>query len=167
MATVIKNYKQLEKAMGQVLKDTIFDTSKVIQEVIDKFLNKWYGDYTPIKYQRTEQFLYDSCVTSKVVKSGNQYKTKIFIDYKNMHHFENTPNGAKPLSKYKEHQIVEYANEGLHGIETSMQGHIPIRFWDDAEEYMNEQNTILNAFCDYLQYLGFEVSLIRDGGISF
>lgn len=167
MATVIKNYKQLERAMNKVLKEGIWDVSKEIEIVIDEFLARWYGDYTPKQYKRTEQFLY-SCITSKVVKSGNQYKTKVFIDYKNMHHVTNLPDGKTlPLSKEEEYEIVRNANMGIHGIETGELGFTEFRFWDETENYMEKQDFIVKAFYVFLVDKGFDVSIVRDGGISF
>lgn len=169
MATVIKNYKQLERAMNQVIKDGLADTAKEVNFVIDDFLERWYGDYIPKQYKRTGQFLY-SCVTSKVVKNGNQYKTKIFIDYRNMKHFMEIPDSkgkTRPLSKAEELEIVQNANMGIHGIETGEKGFTEFRFWDEAENYLDRKDFIVKAFYDYLVEKGFDVSIIRDGGMSF
>lgn len=170
MAKLVKNTKQLEKAMGELMKEALFDASKAVEEIVDEFLRQWYLDYTPVMYERTSQFLY-SCVTSKVIRRGNSYQTKVYIDWKNMHHTKKImQNGAevtKPLTKSEEHLIVEYANQGIHGIEDSEEGQKPVKFWDDALSEMEQKDIIINAFYDYLKWKGYDVEYHQEGVYDF
>lgn len=172
MAKVIKNSRQLEKAMGELMKDAIFDASKAAEEIVDEFLRKWYGDYYPSQYDRTNQFLY-SCVTSKVIRKGDTYSTTIYIDWKHMHHTKYVQKGdkmvEKKLTKAEERMIVEYANEGIHGIpgENQMVGKEPIRFWDDALAEMEQKDVIINAFYDWLKAQGYNVKFKQSGMYEF
>ncbi len=63
--------KKCEKAVAQA--------ERQVYDVIKKFLDKFYGEYTPVEYNRTEQFL-RSLVKSDVKIMGNQVVAEVYFD---------------------------------------------------------------------------------------
>lgn len=80
---------------------------KLTERVINHYLTNYYNEWFPSFYDRMEYFLY-SCVRSEVEIKNNKCYCTIFIDYKNIHY--------KHIGLYKGvWQIVQWANEGIHG----------------------------------------------------
>lgn len=168
MAKIIKNTKQLETAMDKIMRKALDGAAEDVELLISQFISLWYGDYLPIKYKRTYQFLH-SCVRAKVIRHGSQYKTRVYIDYKNMHHIMDNVNGRNnvPLTQSQEYAIVHEANRAIHGIKDRKPGAEGIKFWDDAMDDMQQNDYIINSFYHYLKDMGFTATYVPDGGVMF
>lgn len=93
--------------------------------IITDFIQKYYDEYDPNWYRRTYQFL-DSCVNTSAIKNGKKYYVDIYIDYGNLHYkIKNTK------------QVIEWANEGLHGGLDVVEN--PVYFWDEAMYELKEE----------------------------
>ena len=65
MAKLVKNKKELEKAMDDLLKQGIEELSVYIDNLIHEFLEMWYDDYDPMVDTRTYQLL-KACTIGKI-----------------------------------------------------------------------------------------------------
>ena len=168
MAKVIRNTKQLEAAMDKLMRKALDRTSEEVELLISHFLQLWYDDYSPVKYKRTYQFLH-SCVRSRVARHGKKYESRIYIDYKNMHHIMLSGGGTpdRPLKRSEELAIVQEANRGRHGIKDGEKGFTEFRFWDEAMSKMNQDDYIINCFYNYLKSLGYNVEYNQSGAVPF
>lgn len=167
MAKVIRNTKQLEAAMDKLMRKALDRTSEEVELLISHFLQLWYDDYSPHKYKRTYQFL-KSCTRTKVAKRGDRYESRIYINYKKMHHILYVGSEySRPFKPSEEYNIVQYANFGIHGIGHGVPGDTQLKFWDDALKEMNNTDYIVNCFYDYLKSLGFDVEFNQEGTVSF
>ena len=168
MAKVVKNSNELKAAMDKLLQTKLEDIKAMVQETIREFLELWYADYSQSLYPRTGQLL-NSCVSTELVKSGNTYKARIYIDYSNMNHMSYWKNSRPPkenryLTQDEELQIVRLADgrnagatSGIGGSRDKVQrglnhpsenvvvgaGKHGVRFWTDAIDMLSGRENMV------------------------
>lgn len=109
---VFKNEKELEKFLLAKCQDALLKAQGEVYTIIKKFLDKFYADYDPIVYQRTNQLL-NSLVRSRVVPDGKGYKAEVYFDLNYIYRTGSYPTGE---------QVMEAATQGLHGAIGKMPG---------------------------------------------
>lgn len=118
---VFKNEKELEQFLLKKCHSALAKTQEKVYQIIDKFLNDFYKDYTPGTYtdwdgtekfyrgyERTYQLLH-SLVKSEIIHSKNGYEANVYFDYnylKSKYSDGNQPSGL---------QVMEAAAQGFHG----------------------------------------------------
>lgn len=125
------NLNQLEKYIKSQIKLAVQDTRDYIYEMINFYIIKYYGSYSPEQYQRTYQFA-DSLIKMDVSVNGSSISTEVKIneDFLSMN-YNPTFTGQK---------VAEYANLGLHGLHVQTD----VRFWQDALEELGGEAGIEN-----------------------
>lgn len=96
--------KDLEKYLLSKMEDSVLEAQNIVYSVLEAFINNFYDEYDPVKYNRTFQ-LYKSLVKSKIEKVGNGYKAVVYFDASQMNHIE---------SEWSDEQILETAAIGSY-----------------------------------------------------
>lgn len=126
MAKTISNMSQLENEIKTRCQKAIQMTRDEIYEVIDKWIDEFYADYSPKQYIRTNRFA-NSLIKLDVSMSGTSIDTEVKIDEGYLNTIYNT--GKNPTGM----QVAEAANSGLHGAVSPyhyVKGNVS--FWDNA-----------------------------------
>lgn len=76
----ITSQLQLKLALEERISKSMKDLENHIYETVDKFLQEFYGEFTPVMYVRTKQFLH-SLVATDIVYTGKGFEFKVYIDY--------------------------------------------------------------------------------------
>lgn len=76
---IFKSQKQLEDFLLQKCRAAIVGTEQKVHNVIDKCLRRFYAQFEPEEYIRTEQLLH-SLVKGNVEKRGNGYVAEVYFD---------------------------------------------------------------------------------------
>ena len=79
--------KALEDYIKEGLRKTVEDGRNKAYDVIHASLLKFYGEYKPEFFKRTEQVL-NSLVKSEVVPTKNGYEARVYFDIGKLHHPE-------------------------------------------------------------------------------
>ena len=138
MRLAIRTYKELFNKLNIVLIQNLEQMGYHANAIITDFIQHYYDEYDPSSYDRTYQFL-DSCVNSHVSKEGNKYVIDIFIDYHNLKY-----------SIRNSKQVVEWANQGLHGGYDVVDDHS--HFWNDAMYSLKEDEKCI-LIKDFVKFL--------------
>ena len=145
----------LEEVMRREIQKALDKTANVIKKKIDDYIQRWYDDYKPSQYQRTEMFK-KSCVRTSVYPKGkDSYGVTVYIDEQHMRHqFE--------MSGLTERHILDAANQGLHGA--TVPGHYEygdtrVKFWNDAIEELRESDwkLLMDELHKYLKHEGYHI----------
>lgn len=105
MAQIIKNLDQLAKALEPKIIATLELVAEDVKKEIDEYLGKYYSEYMPIYYSRTDQ-LRDCCKIGKTKVSGNKISIEVYLDVDLLNYITK---GADP------YKSLVSANSGLHG----------------------------------------------------
>lgn len=105
MATVIQNLGQFAKALEPKIIATLELVANDVKKEIDEALDRYYEEYYPILYERTDQ-LKKCCKIGNVKISNGTINIDVYLDVDSLKY--STP-GA---NAYK---TVVAANAGLHG----------------------------------------------------
>lgn len=133
----------IEGALKAAMMQACNQSADKIQELIKRNIGIYYGNYDPIKYQRTEQFL-NSVFRTAVTGSGLSYHVEIYVDYNNLYYL-----GASG------YQVAEWANEGLHGGFNTGDGH---SFWNASISEIIGARIIAGEVLAALRSAGFHVN---------
>lgn len=76
---VFKREEELERFLLQKCKEAITQTEQKVFDVIDKCLRRFYAEFEPEFYIRTQQLLH-SLVRSRVVSDGKGFKAEVYFD---------------------------------------------------------------------------------------
>ena len=84
-------------------------------DIIDKFLERFYSEYTPVLYERTRQLLH-SLVTTDIKSTGNGWVAEVYFDASLMDH---SIKGLQGIGMWynkgwSEEKILETAMIGEH-----------------------------------------------------
>lgn len=110
--------EQLEKYILDKCKIAVANAEQEVHRAIDKFLKKYYSDFEPKEYIRTEQLLH-SLVKTGVKSTGNGYMAEVYFDVGAL----NYETGYMYLRHTDEHGMLGYATwDGGKVLETAMQG---------------------------------------------
>ena len=77
---VITSKLQLKLALEEKIRKSMQDLKEHIYNTVDEFLQEFYGEFTPVMYKRTKQFLH-SLVSTEVIYTGKGFEFKVYIDY--------------------------------------------------------------------------------------
>ncbi len=138
---VFKNEEELKRFLLHKCRNALAKSQEKVYEIVDKFLNDFYADYTPsptyvdwdgkVKsktyyYQRTYQLLH-SLVKAEVVPTGNGYEARVYFDYSSLSY----PDGNQPSGA----EVMAAAAQGLHGAIGSnfqyVSGNSGVGIWND------------------------------------
>lgn len=118
-----------------------------VYQVIHLALEKYYGEYTPQFFKRTEQVL-NSLVVSDVVSTGNGYKAEIYFNLGALNHpdiFTYTKNGKeyKMDGSWDENRILNSVMlSGTHGGLKNVKG---TAVWTESMKVLD------SAFINFLK----------------
>lgn len=150
---LMKNTKELENVLSDVLKQGLDCASKKIKKIIDEYLGLWYDDLEPYVYKRTNTFL-KSCVVSELKQKNRSYFIDIYID-------TNKLKTGYSISKSDVMDILHNADKGIHGTtpEWMRSGKTEVGFWSDAINEINRDKyeVILAGFIKYAKSKGLTV----------
>ena len=76
---VFKNKKQLEEFLLAKCKSAIVQAEEKVHRVIDDCLKRFYSEFKPDEYIRTQQLLH-SLVRSGVKQNGNGFEAEVYFD---------------------------------------------------------------------------------------
>lgn len=147
---VFKNEKDFEKFVLIKCQVALAKAQDKIYQVLDRFLNDFYEDYTPGKsvdwdgtvkysafaYNRTYQLLH-SLVKTEIIRSGKGYKAEVYFDLSSLRYSKPSWQGGNSPSG---EQVFEAAKQGLHGAIGDagggwqfnyVQGDTGVNIWND------------------------------------
>lgn len=105
---VFKNESQLKKFLLNKSQNSIIQAQNRVYVIIKQFLIRYYQEFDPIMYERTNQLLH-SLVKSRIVRTRNGYEAEVYFDYNNLRYVD----GSQPSGK----QVMDAAAKGEHGVE--------------------------------------------------
>ena len=105
MAKTIRNMNDLSKALEPRIRQILDLVAEDVKKDIDEALDRYYDDYNPVSYLRTDQ-LKNCCKISKISKNGTAFDIEIYLDIDSLQY---TTKGA---DAYK---TVKSGDAGLHG----------------------------------------------------
>lgn len=131
---VFKNRKQLEEFLYEKAYNALKNAQVVVYDIIQDFLERFYADYDPSLYDRTEQLL-RSLVKGNIRPSARGYVADVYFDLSSLNYVTgNQPTGA---------QVMEAAAQGLHGAIGSnllyVQGNSGVGVWNDALQVLDAE----------------------------
>lgn len=103
---VFKNETELKNFLMAKCKSAMVKTQEKVYRIIDLHVQKFYGDYDPVMYDRTYQLM-RSLVKSDIRFIGNGYEAEVYFDLGSIGY----TTGAKPSGE----QVVSAAAYGGHG----------------------------------------------------
>lgn len=148
----IKNDKELTKAIMNTMQGALRDIQNKAYDVVKKYMDTYYTEYTPAEYKRTYAF-YKSLVKGDIVKTSTGYKCSIYIDLDRMDNYYR--NSGK--------EVMDMINRGFHA-DPSLNGSERIHngiysdpysakdeiegtaVWDEAIEEIEKTGMILKTF---------------------
>ena len=122
-----KTLKAMEDHIMEGLYKTVEGGRKVAYNVINMSLNKYYGEYTPQFFARTEQVL-NSLVVGEVVSTGNGYKAEVYfnlgaLNHPDYHTYKKNGEEYKMKKSWDEEQILDSVMlSGSHGGNERIKG---------------------------------------------
>lgn len=164
MAQVFKSEKDLEAFLLKKCQLALLKAQNKIYEIIKRFLDMYYADYTPsdsaLGYDRTYQLL-NSLVKSRVIPDGKGYKAEVYFDLDSLRYSKpawqkgNVPSGE---------QVFEAAKQGLHGAIGDagggyqfnyMSGDTGVNIWGDPIRELDAK--AINILVDMLRAEGIPI----------
>ena len=142
-----KNIKAMEDYIMEALYNTVESGRNKAYEVIHMALKKYYGEYTPEFFKRTEQILH-SLVIGDVVSTGNGYKAEVYVNIGALNHpdiFEYNKNGKeyKMKKSWDEEKILDSVMTwGSHGGAKNVSG---TAVWTESMKILD------SAFINFLK----------------
>lgn len=76
----ITSQLQLKLALEERISKSMKDLEGYIYKSVKEFLDKFYGEFSPVMYIRTEQFLH-SLIATDIVYTGKGFEFMVYIDY--------------------------------------------------------------------------------------
>lgn len=129
---VFKNEAQLKNFLLAKCKNALVKSQEQIYRIIDRFVKKFYADYDPVLYERTNQLL-NSLVKSEIISTGNGFEAQVYFDLDSL----NYVTGAQPSGK----QVMDAAAYGGHGAEglRVVSGDTGVSIWDDPMQILSTE----------------------------
>lgn len=101
-----QNEAQLKSFLLEKCKSAVANAENKVYAIIKESLVKYYRDYDPILYDRTNQLLY-SLVKSDVKILGNRVVAEVYFDIDGLNYMTgNMPTGE---------EVMAAASQGVHG----------------------------------------------------
>lgn len=124
---IINNKTNWVQTLEAKVQEALKATQQEIYDVIQRHIQRYYDEYTPIVYERTQQFL-NSLIKTELVRTGNCISCRVqindnYLQYK----YPGNPNwkGSIPATGQ---DVAKWANEHTHGSII----HRESAFWEDA-----------------------------------
>lgn len=115
---VFKSEEQLKSFVLAKCRNAVANTEQKVHNVIDSFLNAYYGEFTPDEYIRTNKLMH-SLVKTGVKKVGNGFEAEVYFDVGKL----NYEQGMMPLQHTPEHGRYGWATwTGDKVLDTAMNG---------------------------------------------
>ena len=114
---------QLKLALEEKIGKSMQDLKDDVYKTIDSFLKQFYGEYTPVMYVRTKQFL-RSLVATEVVYTEKGFEFKVYIDYSKVNYRQKSVmvNGTIYTMKNSGLSDEEIMNRNLQGYHGRVKG---------------------------------------------
>ena len=129
---VFKNESQLKSFLLGKCRNAITNAQEKVYRIIDDFVKRFYADYDPIIYQRTNQLLC-SLVKSSIRRDGNKFVATVYFDIGSLDYVTGrTPSGG---------QVMEAAAEGLHGASglRVVPGNTGVNIWNSPLQILDAE----------------------------
>lgn len=115
---LFKSEAELKKYILSRCRKSIVEVEKKIYGIIDSYLKKYYSEFSPKEYIRTEQLL-RSLVRTGVKQVGSSFVAEVYFDASAL----NYEQGMMPLQHTPEHGMYGWATwTGDKVLETAMHG---------------------------------------------
>lgn len=127
MGKTVSSISELVNEIKSRCQKAVQMTRDEIYETIDTYIYAFYGDYSPVMYERTYSFA-DSLIKLDVSVLGTSVTTEVKIDEGYLGSTYSTGNNPSGM------QVAEAANAGMHGALGDGFYAVPgsVSFWDDA-----------------------------------
>lgn len=136
---VFYSSKEIENYILSRSKVAIFNAREKIYGVIRNNLERYYGEYKPNSYARTEQLL-NSLVRTDVRSIGNGWEAEVYFDASALNYTTGTWDGET---------VLNVSMHGSHG------GYVPgVAIWDVS---MSELGDIISMIAESLRAAGIPV----------
>lgn len=76
---LIRSKSELKAILLPKIKQAVEQTQEQAYNIINEFLIRYYSEYSPVEYHRTEQLL-KSLVKSNIIDTGNGYRAEVYFD---------------------------------------------------------------------------------------
>lgn len=154
MATVIKNNKDLQKALKQQLYKWMVQIKDKLPNYLEEFImSEFYDQFTPQMYEREFRIL-SAIMTSEIRDIGNGYEFKLYLDPTSVSYDPSfwTSHGVTYYIKGDSaDDVFRNMANGVHG--SSEFGVTSGRFWEKFLEEIGEGG-IYDIFVAFKKYLG-------------
>lgn len=150
MSVQIRNAAQLKKVILSRVNKALAETRLQMSAVIQKYIDIYYDEYDPKKYERTYKLMLDSILIADVVQQGNRVSVQVGVDDDYLRYrYEGGATGE---------DIFSWASglagdEHIHGY--TVGGHVHI--WEDAMDELGGREGILNLLKDNLRKQGVPI----------
>lgn len=163
MPTIIKNGAELDSLLEKIAHQALENTREKIGNALQAAIERYYDEYDPDWYRRTNAFL-NSLVKTDIIKKGNALSCEVKIDEDYLRSFYKSEDGYPGEDKgvrARGIDIVNWANRkfpddpepgGNHGY--TIDGGYLYGFWDGT---LNELGDILDIIKDELQKVGINI----------
>ena len=124
---IIINKTNWVQALEAKVQKALKATQQEIYEVIQRHSQRYYDEYTPTVYERTQQFL-NSLIKTELVRAGNCISCRVQIDDNYLQYkYPGSPNWRSNIPATGQ-DVAQWANEHTHGSII----HRGSAFWEDA-----------------------------------
>lgn len=129
---VFKNESQLKSFLLGKCRNAITNAQEKVYRIIDDFVKRFYADYDPVIYQRTNQLLH-SLVKSNIRQDGSKFVATVYFDIGGLDYVT----GKQPSGE----QVMEAAAEGLHGASglRVAPGNTGVNIWNNPLQILDAE----------------------------
>lgn len=150
MTVQIRNAAQLKKVILSRVNKALAETRLQMSAVIQKYIDIYYDEYDPKKYERTYKLMLDSILIADVVQQGNRVSVQVGVDDDYLRY--RYEGGATGEDIFSWASGLE-GDEHIHGYTVGGRVHI----WEDAMDEIGGREGILNLLKDNLRKQGVPI----------
>lgn len=150
MSVQIRNAAQLKKVILSRVNKALAETRLQMSAVIQKYIDIYYDEYDPKKYERTYKLMLDSILIADVVQQGNRVSVQVGVDDDYLRY--RYEGGATGEDIFSWASGLE-GDEHIHGYTVGGRVHI----WEDAMDEIGGREGILNLLKDNLRKQGVPI----------
>lgn len=150
MSVQIRNAAQLKKVILSRVNKALAETRLQMSAVIQKYVDIYYDEYDPKKYERTYKLMLDSILIADVVQQGNRVSVQVGVDDDYLRY--RYEGGATGEDIFSWASGLE-GDEHIHGYTVGGRVHI----WEDAMDEIGGREGILNLLKDNLRKQGVPI----------
>ena len=161
MAKMIRNMKELSKALEPKLKYALKQTRDIVNDCIQESINEYYKEKvfyegtsaTPEVYERTYKLM-NSLVKTEIVKTGNTFSCQVKIDESYLNYeYPGNPDFRYNVPATGLDVLQWNAADGSHG--GTVNGDWKI--WDQAMTTLGGKNGIMSILITNLKKTGLPI----------